>query len=179
LLGRVGPTRVRDVELEFRLLGPVEVLRADEALNLGGERQRALLALLLLRAGETVSADVLLEAVFGSSSLNALQAAISRLRRSLGDEGSALVTRAPGYMLDVPPERVDVARFEHRCAEGSAALAAGDPAAAAQTLRGALAEWRGPALGDLATLEFVQGEIRRLEELRLTAISNRIEASQT
>jgi len=174
------------VALEFRLLGPLEVRREGRPLRLGGERQRALLALLLLHANEVVPSERLIEELFGDdaseSAANALQVGISRLRRVLGNghssggEGGVVLTRPRGYLLRTDPEQLDVALFERLLAEGRRELATGDAIAAAATLREALALWRGPALADLALLEFTQPEIRRLEELRLSALMERIEA---
>jgi DNA-binding SARP family transcriptional activator/WD40 repeat protein/energy-coupling factor transporter ATP-binding protein EcfA2 len=172
--------------LEFRLLGPVEVWREGKPLRLGGERQRALLALLLLHANEVVPSARLIEELFGGDAsetgVNALQVGISRLRRLLGEsrtlngERGVLLTRPPGYLLRAEPEQLDVALFEQLLGQGRRSHATGDAAAAASTLREALALWRGPALADLALLEFAQPEIRRLEELRLSALMERIEA---
>jgi DNA-binding SARP family transcriptional activator/DNA-binding beta-propeller fold protein YncE len=165
--------------LEFRLLGPLEVRRGGRQVPLRGRRQRALLALLLLHANEVVPSERLIEELFAGGSAegpaNALQAGISRLRRLLDGDG-VLVTRPGGYVLEAAPEQVDVARFERLFAAGREALARGDAADAAATLREALALWRGPALADLSLLEFAQSEIRRLEELRLAALMERIEA---
>jgi DNA-binding SARP family transcriptional activator/WD40 repeat protein/energy-coupling factor transporter ATP-binding protein EcfA2 len=172
--------------LEFRLLGPLEVWLEGRPLRLGGQRQRALLALLLLHANEVVPSARLIEELFGGDSsetgANALQVGISRLRRLLGERRSSngdagvLVTRPPGYLLRAEPEQLDVALFERLLGEGRQALMVGDAVSAAATLREALALWRGPALADLALLEFAQPEIRRLEELRLSALMERIEA---
>jgi DNA-binding SARP family transcriptional activator len=174
------------VRLEFRLLGPLEVRREGRPLRLGGERQRALLALLLLHANEVVPSERLIEELFGEhaseTAANALQVGVSRLRRLLGDgrtangDGGVVVTRPPGYLLRAAPEQLDVALFERSLGQGRRALAAGDAVAASAMLRAALALWRGPALADLALLEFAQPEIRRLEELRLAALMERIEA---
>src|SRR6266571_465781 len=171
--------------LAFRVLGPLEVWRDGRPLRLGGERQRALLALLVLSANQVVSSDRLIEALFGpdapATAGNALQVAVSRLRRLLDDGGSdgdggVLLTRPRGYELRAGPEQLDTALFERLVAEGREALELGDPAGAAARLREALALWRGPALADLSLLEFAQPEIRRLEELRLAALMERIDA---
>ncbi len=172
-----------EAKLEFRLLGPVEVSHGGEPLKLGGERQRALLALLLLHANEVVSTDRLVDSLFGEdagpTSVNALQAAVSRLRRVLENGGTPdaeLVTSLGGYSLQVPPDQIDASSFERLLADGRVALSAGDPATAAATLQRALALWRGPPLADLGGLDFAQNEIRRLEELRLNGQLDRIEA---
>jgi predicted ATPase/DNA-binding SARP family transcriptional activator/peroxiredoxin len=151
-------------------------------LRVGGQRQRALLALLLLRANEVVSSDLLIDELFGSEAseraVNALQAAVSRLRRSLeGRDGvRVVVTRAPGYALDVAPDQVDLARFEQLFAQGREMLAGGDPRRASESLREALRLWRGEPLADLGSHEFVERERRRLAELRLAAVMERIDA---
>ncbi len=169
--------------LEFRLLGPLEVEVGGRRIPLRGQHQRALLALLLLHANEVVSSDRLIDELFPDSSperaANALQARVSRLRRLLDRDGDVLVTYPGGYRLDVTLEQVDVTRFERLFAEGREALATGDPATAAATLQEALALWRGPALVDLSRLDFAQDEIRRLDELRLAAVMERIEADLT
>jgi DNA-binding SARP family transcriptional activator len=172
--------------LEFRLLGPLEVWRQGRPLRLGGERQRALLALLLLHANEVVPRERLIVELFGGeaskTSANALQVGISRLRGQLANgrasdgDGEVVVTRPPGYVLRIDPEQLDVTRFERLLTQGRRSLAEGDAVSAAATLREALALWRGPALADLAPLEFAQAEVRRLEELRLGAVMERIEA---
>ena len=172
--------------LHFRLLGPLEVWREGQPLRLGGERQRALLVLLLLHANEVVPSERLIEELFGGDAsetgANALQVGISRLRRLLGEsrssnsDGGVLLTRPRGYLLRAEPEQLDVALFERLLGEGRQALAAGDAVSAAAMLREALALWRGPALADLALLEFAQPEIRRLEQLRLSALMERIDA---
>jgi DNA-binding SARP family transcriptional activator/DNA-binding beta-propeller fold protein YncE len=172
--------------LEFRLLGPLEVWKEGRPLRLGGARQRSLLALLLLHANEVVPRERLIEELFGGdaskTSANALQVGISRLRGQLANgrpsngDGGVVITRPPGYVLRVDPEQLDVSRFERLLTQGRRALAEGDALSAAATLREALALWRGPALADLAPLEFAQAEIRRLEELRLGAVMERIEA---
>ena len=164
--------------LRFRLLGPLEVLRDGEPLQLGGERQRGLLALLLLNSNELVTTDQLAEQLFGAeasaASIRAVRVAVSRLRRILDDD--TLATRPGGYLLHVDAEQLDVAEFEAIVAQGRAALNNGDPVAAAAAFSGALALFRGPPLADLGLLDFVQPEARRLEELRLSAQMDRIDA---
>jgi WD40 repeat protein/DNA-binding SARP family transcriptional activator len=173
-----------DDGLRFAVLGPVEVRRDGRPLALAGLRQRALLAFLVLHAGELVSSDRLIVALFGedasSGAANALQQAVSRLRRTLGDDGApdqtVLVTRPPGYVLEVDPDRVDLKRFELLVAQARERLERGELPGAANDLRDALSLWRGPPLADLTELDFAQGEIRRLEELRLGAVMDRIDA---
>ncbi len=170
--------------MDFRILGPLEVLDGDRHLALGGTRQRALLALLLLHANEVVSSDRLTAELWGEDRLEdaskALQVAVSRLRRTLepqraaGQASELLVTRAPGYELRLEHGQLDVHRFEDRLAGGREALAAGDLTAAADKLTGALALWRGPPLADLGYESFSQVEIGRLEELRTSALEERI-----
>jgi DNA-binding SARP family transcriptional activator len=170
-------------QLEFGVLGPLEVRRDGELVRLGGERQRALLALLLLHANELVTVELLVDQLFGErrseAAVGAVRVALSRLRRVLENgagEGGAVQTLPGGYVLQVDPERLDAGRFERLLAEGRDLLAASDSASAAARLREALALWRGPALADVSLLEFAQSESRRLEELRLVAVMERIDA---
>jgi DNA-binding SARP family transcriptional activator len=160
--------------MDFRLLGPLEVLEHDRLLALGGGRQRSLLAVLLLHANEVVSNDRLIDALWGQSppptAAKTVQVYVSRLRKELGE--GRLVTRAPGYLLTVESSELDLRRFEQLLGEARGA----EPADAADLLRRALALWRGPALADLAYEAFVQNEIARLEELRWAALEQRIEA---
>ena len=159
---------------EFRILGPLEVLLDGRPVDLGGQRQRALLAALLVHHGQVVSTERLVDLLWGEqppkTATTSLQNAVSQIRRELGAD--VVETRAPGYMLAVEPDALDAVRFETLLGQ-----ARGAPAAErAQLLRAALALWRGPALADLAGEEFTQGEIRRLEELRLDALEERIAA---
>jgi DNA-binding SARP family transcriptional activator len=160
--------------LEFRLLGPLEVLEHHAVLALGGSRQRCLFAALLLRANEPVSSDRLIDALWSGrappTAAKTIQVYVSRLRKELGE--GRLVTRAPGYLLRVDPGELDLDRFERLLGEART----DEPETAAKKLREALALWRGPALGDLAYEPFAQPEIARLEELRLVALEQRIEA---
>ena len=159
---------------EFRILGPLEALLDGSPVDLGGQRPRALLAALLVHHGQVVSTDRLVDLLWGEqapkTATTSLQNAVSQLRRALGPD--VVETRAPGYTLAVEPDSIDAVRFETLLGQ-----ARGAPAAErAQLLRSALALWRGPALADLAGEEFTQGEIRRLEELRLDALEERIAA---
>jgi DNA-binding SARP family transcriptional activator len=162
--------------MEFRILGPLEVLDGESVVPLSGGKLRALLAVLLLNANEAVSSDRLLEALWGEhlpeSGAKALQVRVSQLRKALGEAGALVVTRAPGYVLELDPERLDLARFERLVSEADHA----DLPAAAAKLREALTLWRGPPLADLAYESFAQPAIARLEELRLVAIEKRIDA---
>ena len=108
--------------------------------------------------------------------MRSLQVTVSRLRRSLGEAGSALETVAPGYRLAVEPDAIDARRFEAMLTEGRAARVAGDAKGARRLLDDALALWRGPPLADAGFESFAQGEIARLEELRVAALEERIDA---
>ena len=171
--------------LRFGVLGPLEVLRNGEPVRLGGGRQRALLALLLLRANELAATEMLVDQLFGEEradgAIQALYVAVSRLRRLLddGQGGEVLVTRPGGYMLALHPGALDLEEFEGLLAEGRRLLSDGDPESAAARLREGLALWRGAPFADVASLEFVQAEIRRLEGLRLLAEMERVDADLT
>jgi DNA-binding winged helix-turn-helix (wHTH) protein len=169
--------------VEFRILGPVDVWSGGRPLALQGEAQRALLAVLLLHANRPVSADRLIDELWGeragAGAVKRLQVAISRLRRALGLSAEragdgVLATLPGGYVLRVGPEQLDSERFERLVAEGRRALEAQEPDVATVTLRAALELWRGPALSDVAFASFAQGHIARLEELRLVALEDRI-----
>jgi predicted ATPase/DNA-binding SARP family transcriptional activator len=172
--------------VEFRILGPVDVWSGGRPLALQGGAQRALLAALLLHANRPVSADRLIDELWderaGAGAVKRLQVAISRLRRALGQMSTdqagdgVLATLPGGYMLRVEPEQLDAERFERLVAEGRRAVEAHKPEVAAATLRAALELWRGPALSDVAFASFAQGHIARLEELRVAALEDRIDA---
>ena len=159
---------------EFRILGPLEALLDGSPVDLGGQRQRALLAALLVHHGQVVSTDGLVDLLWGEqapkTATTSLQNAVSQLRRALGPD--VVETRAPGYIFAADPAAIDAVRFEMLLGQARSSPAA----ERAQILRSALALWRGPALADLAGEEFTQGEIRRLEELRLDALEERIAA---
>jgi DNA-binding SARP family transcriptional activator len=160
--------------MDFQLLGPLEVRSQGRALPLGGPKQRAVLAMLLLQPGEVVSTDRLIDELWGErppKTVDAyIQNCISRLRGALGRD--VIETRRPGYVLRADPSSIDAVRFE-RAVEAARTL---DPPERAQALREALGLWRGAPLADLAFEAFAQGEIGRLEELRLGALEERLEA---
>jgi DNA-binding SARP family transcriptional activator len=165
--------------VEFRILGPLEVVEAGQSLPLGGTRQRAVLALLLTHANQVVSTDRLVDELWGErppkTALNTIQFYVSRIRKTFAPH-KVIATRAPGYLMRIEPEQLDLHRSERLGEEGSHALAEGHVDVAAGTLRAALALWRGPPLADLASEPFVQIEVARLEELRVAMLEQRIEA---
>ena len=171
--------------MEFRVLGPLEVRDQGRVLDLGGPKPRALLAILHVRAGEVVSADRLIDELWGEapprSAQHLLHVYISSLRKALeplpeNGPNPVLVTRAPGYLIEVGLDEPDSRRFERLLADGRRLLAIGDPEGSASVLREALELWRGGALADFTYEPFAQAEIARLEELRMVAVEERIEA---
>jgi predicted ATPase/DNA-binding SARP family transcriptional activator len=160
-------------EVEFRVLGPLEVRVGGRQVAVPGARQRALLCALLQRPGEVVPLDRLIDDVFGETppaeARNALQTYVTRLRQALGPAADVIVTRPPGYLLDISGAAVDAARFADLVAKARAAETA---AAALALLDQALALWRGPAFAEFADT-FARGEAVRLEELRLAAREDR------
>jgi DNA-binding SARP family transcriptional activator/tetratricopeptide (TPR) repeat protein len=161
------------------LLGPLEARVEGAPIPLGTPQQRALLAVLALSPNQVVSRDRIIDELWGESpppsATKLVQLYVSRLRKALGP-GDVLVTKAPGYVLEVDAEQIDVGRFETLVARGREALGAGLPGEAADLLRQGLALWRGAALADFAWESFAQEETGRLEELRLAATEDRIEA---
>ncbi len=160
--------------MEFRVLGPLEVVDDGRIVPLDRRRLRALLAFLLLHANELVTSDRLIDEVWGpdppKTAGASLQNYVSRLRKAIGTD--AIVSQPPGYVLRVDPERFDLARFERLTAEARGA----EPRERAEKLRAALALWRGPALDDLAFEPFARDEVGRLEEARLAALEDCIDA---
>jgi DNA-binding SARP family transcriptional activator/tetratricopeptide (TPR) repeat protein len=158
--------------VEFRILGPLEVRDGERVLPLGGPRRRAVLALLLLDTNRVVSVERLVDGVWGdtppSSALASLQNHLARLRQELGER---LVTQPPGYLLRVADGELDLDRFRRLVDDARGA----EPPVAAGRLAEALALWRGPALADLAGEPAGQAA-SHLEELRLAALEERIEA---
>ena len=168
--------------MEFRILGPVEVRHEGRTVPLGGSRERAVLALLLASANRVVSAERLAEDLWAGEppdrAVHTLQVFVSRLRKALREAGGdgIIVTQPPGYLARVLPERLDAARFESLLAESRRQTSEGLPERAAATLREALALWRGPALADVADGPIARAEAARLEEARLTALEERVDA---
>jgi DNA-binding SARP family transcriptional activator len=153
--------------VEFGILGPLEVIEDGRSIALGGARQRALLAILLTRANEVVSADRLIDGLWGDrpprTAANTIQYFVSQLRKLLGAD--RIATRPPGYLIRVERGELDLDRFE-RLVERTDA----------EALHEALALWRGPPLADLAYDALAAAEIGRLEELRLVALERRVDA---
>ena len=168
--------------IDYRILGPLEISADGRMIEIGGPKQRALLAILLLRANELVPRDVLVHELWGerppAGARGSLEVYVSRLRKALAaaGNGQAVVTRPGGYCLQLAGGQLDVDRFERLVAEGRSALAGNAPEQAEASLRTALRLWRGNALGDLGCEPFAQVETGRLEELRLGAVEDRIEA---
>ena len=160
--------------LEFKILGPLEVVGPDGPVTLGGQRPRALLALLLIHAGEVVSTDRIIEELWGdqppATAKAGLHNLVAQLRKALATE--VLIRRPPGYLLRIEPSQFDSGRFEQLVGEARGRVAG----ERAKLLREALALWRGAPLADFAYESFAQGEIRRLEELRLEALEERMDA---
>src|SRR4029453_11746006 len=164
----VGKEQAATAMMEFGVLGPLEVRAGSGLVRVPGVKERALLADLVVNAGRVVAADRLGEDLWGEdppgNPANTLQGRVSALRRSLGSEGSGLVvTRPPGYLLEVAPEQVDAGRFERLGGQGLAG------SGTAGLLEEALGLWRGPALAEFADQPWAQAEAARLEELRLGA----------
>lgn len=171
--------------MDFRLLGPLDVVDHGRSIQVGHGKRRSLLVLLLLHPNEVISAERLIDALWGerppATAAKSLHVYVSQLRRELGRDavsanGGVLVTRGNGYAACVGTEDIDTQRFERMLADGLRALGTGDAHRASAKLTEAIAMWRGPALADLAYEPFAQREIARLEELRLVAVEGRIDA---
>jgi DNA-binding SARP family transcriptional activator len=164
--------------VEFRILGPLEVWHEGRPLHIGGAKERALLTLLLLHAGEPVSVDRLIDELWDepppATARKSVQVRVAGLRRAV--RGDVLLTRGDAYLVRLEPNQLDLQRFEQLLSDGSHALAAGDPSTAVTTLHEALALWRGPALADFAYESFAQPTIARLEEMRVHALELCIDA---
>ena len=170
--------------MDFRILGPLEVLDEGREIPVQGSKQRALLGLLLLHGNETLSTARVIDELWGdqppATATKTVQVHVSRLRKALAAPGNgvpgALLTRDHGYELRVEPDALDADRFESLAEHGSRELAAGHPGEAVAALEAALGLWRGPPLSDLAGEPFAQPEIARLEELRMVAVERLFEA---
>ncbi|MFL6223548.1 MAG: BTAD domain-containing putative transcriptional regulator, partial [Actinomycetes bacterium] len=172
--------------IDFFLLGPLEARQRERPLRLGSIKHRMLLAKLLLHPNQVVSTEELIVAVWGEEPpptvKQSLQNHVAALRKAIEAGNGAgpprtLVTRDPGYVLQIDPERLDLHRFQRLDHEGRQALAAGDPARAADLLRRALALWRGPALADVAaSADIAWPELVGVEELQVASTEARIEA---
>ncbi|MHC4428982.1 MAG: BTAD domain-containing putative transcriptional regulator, partial [Planctomycetota bacterium] len=166
--------------ISLRLLGEVSAVVDGDLRRLPGQRQRAVLAYLSLRASRTVGWDQLSDALWGErhpkTARNSIQRFVSDIRRALGPHADRLETVPDGYRLLAAPEEIDVHRARSTIAEGRAAMSAGDPGEAVQQFGRALALWRGRALGGLGDADFATGEISQLEEVRLSTVEDVIEA---
>jgi WD40 repeat protein/DNA-binding SARP family transcriptional activator len=169
--------------LEFRILGPLVVRVDDAVVTIGGPKQRALLALLLLNANRVVSRERLVDELFPDQSVSsadhALRNQVSRLRKVLipaARDEPRLAARPPGYLLRVEPGELDLEHFERLAADGREAAARDDPRTAAESFRAAEALWSGRPLADLEFEPFARVEVERLEELRLAVVEERVDA---
>ncbi|HEU0248192.1 MAG TPA: BTAD domain-containing putative transcriptional regulator [Gaiellaceae bacterium] len=177
-----GMTAQSASELEVRILGPLEIRAGGRLLTYAGEKRGALLALLLLNVNRVVSIDQLIDELWGDeppgSGAKAVQVRVSQLRKSFAEAGidELVVTRPPGYVIELESDQVDLGRFERLVAESDTAAATSDSARAAELLREALALWRGPPLAEFASVPFARAARARLEELRLGAVERRVEA---
>jgi DNA-binding SARP family transcriptional activator len=172
--------------MDFRILGPLEALQEGRVVMLGGSKQRALLALFLLHANETLSTDRLIDELWGehppATAAKTVQVHISRLRKALaggagnGSRDGMVVTHEHGYELQLDLEHLDAHDFGRLVVEGSSELAAGRAERAASTLERALSLWRGTPLADLAYEPFARRGIAQLGDLRVTALEQLIDA---
>ena len=163
--------------LEFRILGPLEVARDGEPVALGGPKQRATLAILLLSANRVVPIERLADEIYAGApavtAVTQVQRQLSELRKLLGAD--AIETRAPGYVLRVAADCLDLTRFERLTEEAALTLERGQPRSAVDRFREALDLWRGGPLADLSHEPFAQTAIVRLDELRVAAVEQRLE----
>ena len=169
--------------MEFRVLGPLEVVDADQPVALGGSQQRLVLALLLLSSPEAISADRLIDEVWGeqppASAQHAVQVYVSGIRKLLRCSDEVAVRTTPaGYVIDVAPELIDARRFERLLEEAQDALAQ-DPSRAQALFELALALWRGPPLAECGQSELARLEADRLDELHTLALEGVAEAGLT
>src|SRR6478752_910239 len=171
--------------MEVRILGPLEVVHSGAPLALGGTKQRAVLAMLVLRVNRVVSTDFLISGLWGTTPptdpTNVVHVYLSRLRKVLCPPGAddatdgKILRRKPGYLLDLDPEHLDLRRFERLVREGTHALPVA-PDVASSALAQALDLWRGVPLAEFADEPFAEQEVTRLQESQLAALTSRIEA---
>jgi len=163
--------------MEFRILGPLEIVRDGEPLVLRAAKHRSLLAVLVLHANEVVSYERMFDELWGerppATARTTLQVYVSGLRKALGPD--RIVSHARGYLLHAEREEVDAARFQRLVAEAREQVKVGADEEAAERFRHALALWRGPALADVALESFARNEAERLDELRVAALEEQIE----
>jgi DNA-binding SARP family transcriptional activator len=168
--------------IRFSLLGPVEAHRDGARVPLGGPKQRAVLALLLLNANRTVQVSQIIDGVWGEGApqraVNTVQVYVSGLRRALDPQPSAglLTTHGTGYLLRADERSLDLLEFLSAAADGRRAMTEGRPADASDRLRHALGLWRGRALADVADEPFAETELAALEETRLATVEARVGA---
>jgi DNA-binding SARP family transcriptional activator len=164
--------------MEYRILGPLEVRAGAETLNLGPQKQRALLAVLLLESGKTVSRDRLIDDLWGEAApgtaAKAIQNFVSRLRKLVPP--GAILARPGGYAIEPAPGEVDLWRFERFVADGRESFVSGDYELASSLFRQALSLWRGPPLAEFESTPFARSERPRLEELRLVTVEHWLDA---
>jgi DNA-binding SARP family transcriptional activator len=165
-------------KVEFAMLGPLTVRQDGRELTLGPAKQRALLAVLLLHAGETMTKERLINALWGERpprrAVKALQVYVSQLRKTLGP--GVLLTCQLGYVLELEPGALDLQRFEQSLADGQRLFEQGAAMEAGDVLREALLLWRGEPLLDFRHEAFAANAIGRLEEMRLIALELRLES---
>jgi DNA-binding SARP family transcriptional activator len=166
--------------MDYRILGPLEAFEGERRLSLGGSRQRAVLALLLLHRNQALGSDVIIDELWGEepppTAAKVLQNCVSALRKELPGGAETLRTVGAAYELRLEADELDRDRFERLCSEAHVALETGEHAEAAELLQRALALWRGSPLSDFAYERFAQDEITRLEEQHAAAIEDRIDA---
>jgi DNA-binding SARP family transcriptional activator len=172
--------------IDFLILGPLEARRLGRPLKLGSIKHRMLLAKLLLHANQVLSTDELIDTVWGerppATVRQSLQNHVAALRRVIESAGTAagqprtLLTRDPGYLLQIDPNQLDLHRFRRKVDEGRTALESGDPWTAAGLLHDAVALWRGPVFADVAAAGTGWPELAGIDELEISAIEARIEA---
>src|SRR4051794_5478663 len=168
--------------MDYRILGPLEVVDGDRPVALGADRQRAVLAVLLLRRNEVVASEWLIDELWGErpppTAAKILQNYVSQLRRALSANGGVgpLETHGRGYRLRVEPGALDLESFEQRLESGREALAAGDAVRAAAEFHAGLGMWRGAPLPELVGTTHARVEIDRILERRVIALEGRVEA---